>query len=301
MCGRVSSTLRAADVERATGVRARLVRDDDYAADRDAAADAFDAHSACPGARLFTMVRRRCDGDGATDDDDATWRDAMAIQRMTWGIYRGARPRDESMRARATYERAYNARGETLKELALFRSARRCATLANGFFEWRDESIGGGKTIKQPYYVKRADGEPLVIASVYVDEIASGSGSGKRACETSMCTTCTTSTAHQWHDRMPVLLTSDEDIKRWCLTSDGDDEWERCIKPCEDGYLVWHPVTTKVNRADYRASDAVKPTKRAAEQNVGSIAALFAAAAPPAKKTKALDDIDRLIHTYIDR
>lgn len=87
-------------------------------------------------------------------------------------------------------------------------------------------------------------------------------------------------------DRMPVLLTSDEDIKRWCLTLDGDDGWERCIKPCEDGYLVWHPVTTKVNRADYRASDAVKPTKRAAEQNVGSIAALFAAAAPPAKKQK---------------
>ena len=287
MCGRVSSTLRAADVERATGVRARLVRDDDYAADRDAAADAFDAHSACPGARLFTMVRRRCDGDGATDDDDATWRDAMAIQRMTWGIYRGLRPRDESTRARATYERAYNARGETLKELALFRSARRCATLANGFFEWRDESIGGGKTIKQPYYVTRADGEPLVIASVCVDEIASGSGSGKRACETSMCTTSTTSTALEWlHDRMPVLLTSDEDIKRWCLTSNGDDGWERCIKPCEDGYLVWHPVTTKVNRADYRASDAVKPTKRAAEQNVGSIAALFAAAAPPAKKQK---------------
>ena len=286
MCGRVSSTLRAADVERATGVRARLERDDDYAADRDAAADAFDAHSACPGARLFTMVRRRCDGAGATDDDDdATWRDAMAIQRMTWGIYRGARPRDESMRARATYERAYNARGETLKELALFRSARQCATLANGFFEWRDESIGGGKTIKQPYYVTRADGEPLVIASVYVDEIASGSGSGKRAYETTMCTTSTT--ALEWlHYRMPVLLTSDEDIKRWCLTLDGDDGWERCIKPCEDGYLVWHPVTTKVNRADYRASDAVKPTKRAAEQNVGSIAALFAAAAPPAKKQK---------------
>ena len=60
-----------------------------------------------------------------------------------------------------------NARAETAAEKPAFRSAmkkRRCLVPATGFYEWA--KVEGQRT-KQPYYITRADDEPVVFAGLW--------------------------------------------------------------------------------------------------------------------------------------
>ncbi|MEZ5341620.1 MAG: SOS response-associated peptidase [Acidimicrobiales bacterium] len=60
-----------------------------------------------------------------------------------------------------------NARSETVSSKPAFRAAykrRRCLIPADGFFEW--SKVEGAKR-KQPFYIYRTDGEPLVFAGLW--------------------------------------------------------------------------------------------------------------------------------------
>ncbi len=69
--------------------------------------------------------------------------------------------------------RMINARAETLLDKPAYAraaAARRCLVPADGYYEWqRSPSLmdGRGKPSKQPFYIHRADGEPLVMAGLY--------------------------------------------------------------------------------------------------------------------------------------
>lgn len=56
-----------------------------------------------------------------------------------------------------------NARMETAGEKPIFKrlvNRRRCVIAFNGFFEWKKDSKGE----KQPYYIYRKDGKPVLLA-----------------------------------------------------------------------------------------------------------------------------------------
>jgi putative SOS response-associated peptidase YedK len=60
-----------------------------------------------------------------------------------------------------------NARGETVAEKPAFRTAfrhGRCIVPANGFYEWKSVQEGG-RTVKQPYYIRSNSNLPLVAPS----------------------------------------------------------------------------------------------------------------------------------------
>ncbi len=95
--------------------------------------------------------------------------------------------------------RTINARAESVASKPAFRQAlveRRCLIPADGFYEWQGKG-------KQPFYVRRRDGEPFALAGLW--EVWRPDGRDP----VSSCTIITTqpnALLAPIHQRMPVLL-----------------------------------------------------------------------------------------------
>ncbi len=77
-----------------------------------------------------------------------------------WGLVPGWAP-DPSVGVRA-----FNARSETVLDKPTFRdavAARRCAVPVDGYYEWK----AGPGGARRPFYVSRADGQPIFFAGLY--------------------------------------------------------------------------------------------------------------------------------------
>ncbi|MEM9350350.1 MAG: SOS response-associated peptidase [Pseudomonadota bacterium] len=94
-----------------------------------------------------------------------------------------------------------NARSETIAEKPAFKAAcreRRCLIPATGFYEWTKTPDGE----RLPWYIFRADGEPLVFAGVWQDWERDG-----EAHTTCAIVTCgANDPMSAIHHRMPVIL-----------------------------------------------------------------------------------------------
>jgi putative SOS response-associated peptidase YedK len=149
-----------------------------------------------------------------------------------------------------------NARAESVLAKPAFRSAvqrRRCLVPADGFYEWA--TVPGHKA-KQPYYVFRSDGEPLVFAGLWERWRPPGTGREGEPLQTCTIITCgANGTMSAIHDRMPVLLAPgawDDWLRTDASAGDGrgDDvaDLARLLVGAPDGLLTLRPVTTAVNR-----------------------------------------------------
>jgi putative SOS response-associated peptidase YedK len=152
--------------------------------------------------------------------------------------------------------RMINARSETVASKNAYRSAikrRRCIIPADGFYEWKAPAEKGAK--KQPYFIHRADGEPLAIAGLW----ERWKGPDKDAEETlHSCTILTTSAngfMSKLHDRMPVLLPASA-WDAW-LDPDNDDVESLLglLVPAPEGLLDAHTVDPKVGNVANRGSE----------------------------------------------
>jgi putative SOS response-associated peptidase YedK len=99
-----------------------------------------------------------------------------------------------------------NARSETLARSPLFghalRSAR-CAILADGFIEWKDE-----RGRKQPLLFQRADRSPFAIAGLWREDASGG------AARCTLVTTAANACVLPVHGRMPAVL-EPQDLEPW--------------------------------------------------------------------------------------
>ncbi|WP_255195286.1 SOS response-associated peptidase [Halorarius litoreus] len=144
-----------------------------------------------------------------------------------------------------------NARGETVTEKPAFRDAyqrRRCLVLADGYYEWQQREGG-----KQPYRITLPDGEPFAMAGLWErwtpptkqtglsDFGDDASDDEETAIETfTVITTDANEFQSQYHHRMPVVLSPDEE-RAWL----GDPSPDM-LDPY-DGEMRAYPVSTKVN------------------------------------------------------
>jgi len=97
-----------------------------------------------------------------------------------------------------------NARLETLKDKPRFKNllkSRRCAILADGFYEWQKIN-----NLKHPYYITPAAGSPFAFAGLW-DTWKSGDGTAYNSC--TIITTEASTQVSRIHNRMPVILKSD--------------------------------------------------------------------------------------------
>lgn len=145
--------------------------------------------------------------------------------------------------------RMINARAETVAEKPSYRSAykhRRCAILANGFYEWRKE--GNGKT---PWFITTEDDSPFAFAGLWE------SWSDKETGETMQTTTIITADANEFmsslHHRMPVIL-QPVAADRWFS---GDNELIHEVAKITPELKAW-PVDRRVNNARNEGADLIE-------------------------------------------
>lgn len=141
--------------------------------------------------------------------------------------------------------RLINARLETAADKPSFRKAfasRRCLIPADGYYEWRADSLPSGPARKQPYFIHRGDGGPMVMAGLY--EFWK-SPDGSWLTTAAIITTQATDQLGYVHDRMPVLVERAQ-WDAWLdpgLTSGAD-----ALVSVPTHGLEFHPVSDAVNR-----------------------------------------------------
>lgn len=136
-----------------------------------------------------------------------------------------------------SYSDPINARAETAADKPMFRQAlsrRRALVPANGFYEWRKE-----EGAKQPYYIKRTDGEPVVFAGLWERW-----GDDDEAIDSfAILTTGANADIRPIHHRCPVLI-EQASFSRWL---DPDCDPQPMLEPPPDNTLAARKVSRQVN------------------------------------------------------
>ncbi len=176
-------------------------------------------------------------------------RETRAVELYQWGLV-PFWSKDITIGARLI-----NARSETADEKPAFRAAfkyRRCLILADGFYEWKTEAQGAGKT---PVLFKLKDDKPFTFAGLF-EHWESPEGGELHTCSILTCEP--NELVGQVHNRMPVMLDAQA---RWQWL---DPEMERknligLLKPYPADEMKGFEVSRAVNSPANDNPDVVKP------------------------------------------
>jgi putative SOS response-associated peptidase YedK len=137
-----------------------------------------------------------------------------------------------------------NARAETVAEKPSFRAAfrqRRCLIPADGFYEWQQLE---GSRLKQPYFIGMSDERPFAFAGLY-ERWESPDGEKIESC--TIVTTAANEVMAPIHDRMPVILASQE-YAQWLDPGFKEiDRLQALLDPYPATEMKIHPVSSLVN------------------------------------------------------
>ena len=152
-----------------------------------------------------------------------------------------------------------NARGETVAEKPTFRTAfrrGRCLLPANGFYEWKAVQEGG-RSAKQPYYVRPQDERNLFAFAGLSERWVSPEGEEIDSC--CIITTAANALMTPIHDRMPVIVGAN-DYAAWLDPNNADASGLRALlRPAESGDMIAYPVRRAVNSSRGDSPTFVEP------------------------------------------
>jgi len=153
--------------------------------------------------------------------------------------------------------RMVNARAETVAEKPAFRDPfrrSRCLVVADGFYEW--QRLDGAK---QPWYLYRADGEPLALAGLW-DRWRPPDGEPVTSC--TIVTTRPNELVEELHDRMPVIL-PEEDWQSWLDPEQRDAAaLQELLRAFPADGMEAHAVSKHVNSPANDDPECIRPLPR---------------------------------------
>ncbi len=189
---------------------------------------------------------------------DPSW-NVAPTDRVYAAAERAAREGEPAQRVLGTYRwglvpswakdpsigsRMINARAETLERK--FRRAlerRRCLVPADGFYEWERRDDG----TKQPWFIVRADGAPMVFAGLWELWRPPGAEGDEPLRTCTIITTEANDLVARLHDRMPVVL-GPSDWDRWLDRAVTDPAAVRdLLAPPDPRAFEMYEVSTRVN------------------------------------------------------
>jgi putative SOS response-associated peptidase YedK len=155
-------------------------------------------------------------------------------------------------------DRMINARAERLLGSNAFKrpfERKRCIVPADGFYEWQKLDTKR----KQPWFIRRRDGEPLAFAGLWETwhDPADEDAPPVRSCV--IITTEPNELLAPIHDRMPVVL-PETDWDTW-LDVDNHDvaSLRKLLVPLPADELEAWAVSTRVNKADNDGPELITP------------------------------------------
>lgn len=158
-----------------------------------------------------------------------------------------------------------NARAETMTEKPAFRDSvrnQRCVVPVSGYYEWRT-GPGGSKV---PYYIARADGEPMSLAGL----LSSWAGpNGEEVDTVALVTTAANDALSAIHHRMPAILEG-ESVEDWLDTAGVEARRARELaRPLGEGCLIFHPVSHRVNSGRNDGPELIEPVAETPPESPG--------------------------------
>eukprot|EP00127_Corallochytrium_limacisporum_P001129 Clim_evm3s41 gene=Clim_evmTU3s41 len=203
------------------------------------------------------------------------------LQTMQWGL---VPPWQKEKPDWPTIARAINARAETLEERNMFKIVlnKRCAIPVQCFFEWQQQ----GKE-KVPYMItsdaqQKNTGGLMYFAGLYSSYIDKTDEEDPVKYTFTVITTEASKPMSWLHDRMPVILNTQEEINEWVDSSKDFSEVKHLLKGSTD--LKFQEVSQVVNNMKNDSPDCVKPRK------VNKITSFFS---PKKKRTATEADIKK--------
>jgi len=249
MCGRYASSRRPEDLV------------EEFEIDRSQVAEPLAAdYNVAPTKPVYAVVERPPRDSEAGDPPQAG-----TVQRQLRTVRWGLVPfwaKDLSIG-----NRLVNARVETVHEKPAFRrafSSRRCLLPADGYYEWypTEQRTSAGKPLKQPFFIRPADGGVLAMAGLYEiwRDPAKDEDDPDRFVWT--CTVLTTSAEDavgHLHDRMPLLVEPDRYAAWLDPTGSAVDDLRQLLVPAAPGRLEAYPVSTRVNNVRNNGPELLEP------------------------------------------
>lgn len=160
----------------------------------------------------------------------------LRLGELKWGLV-PSWAKDSSMGSRMI-----NARSETLAQKPAYRlpfERKRCLIPADGFYEWQQTGSG-----KRPYRIKLKSSELFSMAGLY-DIWVREDGSKLATC--TVITTRPNSLMEPIHDRMPVILRPEDEL-RWVQRGAADtEELQQLLIPYSADEMEAYPVSSTVN------------------------------------------------------
>ncbi|KRF30345.1 SOS response-associated peptidase [Nocardioides sp. Soil805] len=240
MCGRYASSRRPED----------LVEEFEVVADRTPAPLAAD-YNVAPTKEVYAVVERPPTKDSPEPPE-------RQLRVLTWGLV------PSWAKDPAIGNRMINARMETVADKPAYKRAfavRRCLLPADGYYEWypTSQTTKAGKPVKQPFFIRPADGGVLAMAGLY--EIWRDPSRAEDDPERFRwtCTVLTTEAEDSLghiHDRMPLMVERD----RWSQWLDPRVGGElSLLVPAAPGSLEAYPVSKAVGNVRNNGPELVEP------------------------------------------
>ncbi|KAM7011601.1 abasic site processing protein HMCES [Passerculus sandwichensis] len=271
MCGRTACSLAADNLRRACAYRDRRgrqrqpewVRQERYQP----------SYNKGPQSSGPVLLSRR----HLQQDADSSER---VLMDMRWGLVPSWFKQDNPSKLQFNTS---NCRSDTMLSKSSYKGAllkgKRCVVLADGFYEWQQQSGG-----KQPYFIyfpqskdatetdKETEGDEewkgwrlLTMAGIF--DCWEPPGGGEMLYTYTIITVDASKDVSFIHHRMPAILDGDEAIRKWLDFAEvPTQEAVKLIQPTEN--IVFHPVSTFVNNIRNNTPECVAAIKLGAKKEV---------------------------------
>lgn len=176
--------------------------------------------------------------------------EAPVLETMSWGVSM----KSKGKKGQPITRRIPNSRDDKVWSSYLWRyliPEQRVLIPVNGFYEWKREN----KKLIAAYHITPTDAPAMFFAGIYRKP-----KSEDKPSEVSIITTSANEAMCQVHDRMPVILTSDNAAMAWIQDNDRDTITD-LMQPASNDSLVFTKVGDYVNKSTNEGDQCVQPVE----------------------------------------